>query len=82
MSSPDTETRIIKCIGDLLKGTRKSIPSLSPTTPVKEYLDSFSLIQLVSLLEGEFGVTFEYIDLVESNWVSPATIAQVILKKQ
>ena len=81
MSTPDNETRIIKCISNLLKGSRRTVPTLTPTTPVKQYLDSFNLIQLVSLLESEFGVTFEYIDLVESNWISPASIAEVIGKK-
>lgn len=77
-----TVEQVIKCILTLIEAGRDSLPQLRDDSKIKDYLDSFNLIRLVTLLENDLGVLFEYSDLNESNWATPSAVADMVSQKR
>lgn len=74
--------QVLKCVSSLIDASSNAPTNLSGDSKMKDYLDSFNLIRLVTLLENECGVVFEYSDLNESNWMTPSTVAELIGEKR
>ena len=46
------------------------------------YLDSFDIVQLVSMLEMEFGILISALDIVPENFNSVQSISKLVLKSK
>jgi acyl carrier protein len=73
---------VLKCIFSVMGTSSGRDLNLHGESKLREYLDSFNLVQLVSLLEDEFAVVFEYSDLNEDNWATPSKISALISVKK
>ena len=73
--------RVLECIQRQLKVDRRAPVTLDSGSRLRDFLDSFSLVQLVVSLEDEFLVKFTARDLVSpEEWETPDSVT-LLLKK-
>lgn len=71
----------MKSIGDLLQELRPEFDYRESKDFARDgYLDSFDVISLVTMLEENYGILIDALDIVPSNFASVETIAEVVRK--
>jgi hypothetical protein len=71
----------MKSIGDLLQELRPEFEIGRAKDFARDgYLDSFDVISLVTMLEENYGILIDALDIVPSSFASVETIAEVVRK--
>jgi acyl carrier protein len=75
----DYVERVAVCARALIEARRGEASALGPESPIRDFLDSFHLIKLVTRLEDQFKIRFQQRDLADpSDWHSARSIAALI----
>jgi acyl carrier protein len=63
----DIRGRVVACVTRVVSARRGAPVEVTASTPLKDHLDSFRLVQLVVALEEEFGLRFARKDLLDGR---------------